>query len=64
MYTGKRKKDNDAELLEYLKRADERFLQHSKELNDALLQQLDTETNAFLGLMGRMVSLMEARAKK
>ncbi|XP_049460925.1 uncharacterized protein LOC125906353 [Epinephelus fuscoguttatus] len=61
---GKRMKDSNTELLEYLERADERFLQHSKDLNDALLQKLETDTSAFLGLMGHMVSVMEAQAQK
>ncbi|KAL7401883.1 hypothetical protein ABVT39_005906 [Epinephelus coioides] len=58
----KRKRDSNTELLEYLERADERFLQHIKDLNDALLQKLETDTSVFLGLMGRMVSVMEAQA--
>ncbi|KAL7398697.1 hypothetical protein ABVT39_013600 [Epinephelus coioides] len=61
---GKRKRDSSTGLLEYLERADERFLQHSKDLNDALLQKLETDTSAFLGLMERMVSVMEAQAQK
>ncbi|KAL7406252.1 hypothetical protein ABVT39_016442 [Epinephelus coioides] len=59
---GKRKRDSNAGLLEYLERAHERFLQYNKDLNDALLQKLDT--SAFLGLMGCMVSVMEAQAQK
>ncbi|XP_078023613.1 uncharacterized protein LOC144462836 isoform X2 [Epinephelus lanceolatus] len=46
---GKMKRDSNTELLEYLERADERFLQHSKDLNDALLQKLETDTSVFLG---------------
>ena len=63
MYTAKRKRDSNIELLEYLERADVRFLQHSKELNDTLLHNLETDTTSFLGLMERMVSVMEAQAK-
>ena len=63
MYTAKRKRDSNTELLEYLERVDVRFLQHSKELNDALLHNLETDTTSFLGLMERMVSVMEAQAK-
>ncbi|KAL7405059.1 hypothetical protein ABVT39_023280 [Epinephelus coioides] len=61
---GEVKRDSNTELLEYLERADERFLQHSKDLNDALLQKRETDTSAFLGLMGCMVSVMEAQALK
>lgn len=64
MHTVKRKRDSTAELLQYLERADERFLQHSKDLNDALLQKLEADTSAYLGLMERMVVLLEAQAHK
>ncbi|XP_036382907.1 trihelix transcription factor GTL1-like [Megalops cyprinoides] len=56
---GKRKRDDDVELLQhvlqYLERANERFLQHSKDTNAALLQKMEADTSALLGLMGRMV---------
>lgn len=39
------------ELLEYLERADQRFLQHDKDLNDTLLQKMEAGTSALLGLM-------------
>ncbi|KAL7373548.1 hypothetical protein ABVT39_009402 [Epinephelus coioides] len=61
---GKRKRDSNTELLEFLERAKERFLQYSEDLNDALLQKLETDTSAFLGLMGRMVSVMGAQTQK
>lgn len=64
LHTVKRKRDSNAELLQYLERADERFLQHSKDLNDALLQKLEADTSAYLGLMERMVVLLEAQAHK
>lgn len=64
MHTVKRKRDSNAELLQYLERADERFLQHSKDLNDALLQKLEADTSAYLGLMERVVVLLEAQAHK
>lgn len=64
LHTVKRKRDSNAELLQYLQRADERFLQHSKDLNDALLQKLEADTSAYLGLMERMVVLLEAQAHK
>ncbi|XP_060782569.1 uncharacterized protein LOC132889770 [Neoarius graeffei] len=60
----KRKRDSNTELLDYLERADERFLQHSKEMNDALLHKLEADNSAFLSMMGRMVSVMEAQARK
>ncbi|XP_060776410.1 uncharacterized protein LOC132885900 [Neoarius graeffei] len=60
----KRKRDSNTELLEYLEQADERFLQHSKEMNDALLHKLEADNSAFLSIMGHMVSVMEAQARK
>lgn len=39
------------ELLQYLERGDERFLQHSKDMNDTLLQKMEADTNALLRLM-------------
>ncbi len=39
------------ELLHYLERADERFL-HSKDMNDALLQKMEADTSALLGVHG------------
>ncbi|XP_060784665.1 uncharacterized protein LOC132891211 [Neoarius graeffei] len=60
----KRKRDSNTELLDYLERADERFLQHSKEMNDALLHKLEADNSAFLSMMGRMVSVMEVQARK
>lgn len=60
--TGKRKCDNNLELLQYLERPDERFLPHSKDMNDALLQKMAANTSALLGLMGLMVVMMEAQS--
>ncbi|KAI2663250.1 Zinc finger and SCAN domain-containing protein 29 [Labeo rohita] len=54
-----RKRDSNQELLEYLKTADERFMAHAKELNTAILNKMDEATNSMLGLLGRMVALME-----
>ncbi|XP_016089204.1 uncharacterized protein [Sinocyclocheilus grahami] len=54
-----KKKDSNQELLEYLKTADERFMAHAKELNTAILNKMDEATNSMLGLLGRMVALME-----
>ncbi|XP_034562848.1 uncharacterized protein LOC117829328 [Notolabrus celidotus] len=61
---GKRKRDNEEELLQYLERADEKFLQHSKEMNDALLDRMKSDTSALLGLMNRMVAVMEGQPKQ
>lgn len=54
-----KKRDSNQELLEYLKTADERFMVHAKELNTAILNKMDEATNSMLGLLGRMVSVME-----
>ncbi|XP_026070208.1 uncharacterized protein LOC113050941 isoform X1 [Carassius auratus] len=54
-----KKRDSNQELLEYLKTADERFMAHAKELNTATLNKMDEATNSMLGLLGRMVALME-----
>lgn len=54
-----KKRDSNQELLEYLKTADERFMAHAKELNTAILNKMDEATNSMLGLLGRMVALME-----
>ncbi|XP_056100597.1 uncharacterized protein LOC130101820 [Rhinichthys klamathensis goyatoka] len=56
---GKRKRDMNGELLEYFERSDERFLQHCKDMNDTLLRKLDADSSAMLGLMERMVTVME-----
>lgn len=64
LYTGKRKRDGTSELVQYLERADERFLQHSKEMDDALRQDMRADTHSLLGLMGRMVAVMEAQVQK
>ncbi|XP_067314371.1 zinc finger and SCAN domain-containing protein 20 [Pseudorasbora parva] len=54
-----KRKDSNQELLEYLQTADERFMAHAKELNTAILNKMDEATNSILGLLGRMVTLME-----
>ncbi|CAM4597519.1 unnamed protein product [Leuciscus chuanchicus] len=61
---GKRKRDSTSELVQYLERADERFLQHSKEMDDALRQDMRADTHSLLGLMGRIVAVMEAQSQK
>ena len=62
-YTGKRKR-GPVDVLEYLERADEKFLEHSRDMNNVLLQKLDEHATAYVALMGRMVTLMEAQLKK
>lgn len=56
-----KKRDSNQELLEYLQTADERFMAHAKELNTAILNKMDEATNSMLGLLGRMVALMEGQ---
>lgn len=56
-----KKRDPNQELLEYLQTADERFMAHAKELNTAILNKMDEATNSMLGLLGRMVALMEGQ---
>ncbi|KAM3858203.1 glycoprotein-N-acetylgalactosamine 3-beta-galactosyltransferase 1 [Diretmus argenteus] len=58
-----RKRKMDVDVLQYLERADERFLQHSKDMNTALLQKMEEDNRALLGLMGRMVAVMEAKQR-
>ncbi|CAJ1066301.1 uncharacterized protein LOC125260927 [Xyrichtys novacula] len=55
---------NTEDLLEYLARSDEKFLQHSKELIDALLQRMDSYTGTLLGLMSRIVAVLETQSQK
>ncbi|XP_051567397.1 uncharacterized protein LOC127448703 [Myxocyprinus asiaticus] len=56
-----RKKGSNKELLEYLQNADERFMEHARELNAAILKKMDEATNSMLGLLGRMVAVMEGQ---
>ncbi|XP_061601490.1 uncharacterized protein si:dkey-261j15.2 [Cololabis saira] len=61
---GKRKRDTD--MWDYLEQADKRFLQQTTDMNTALLQEMREmreQSAAYIGLMGRMVSLMEAQQK-
>ncbi|XP_076148949.1 uncharacterized protein LOC143133026 [Alosa pseudoharengus] len=55
----KRKRDNE-ELLDYMEKADDKFLQ----LNKDMAAKMEADTSALLGLMGRMVAVMEAQANK
>nr|XP_040058100.1 uncharacterized protein si:dkey-261j15.2 [Gasterosteus aculeatus aculeatus] len=63
-YTGKRKRDGTSEILQYLERADERFQQHSKAMDNAFSQDMSADTQSLLGLIGRMVAVLEAQVKK
>ncbi|XP_051996799.1 uncharacterized protein si:dkey-261j15.2 [Xyrauchen texanus] len=56
-----RKKGSNKELLEYLQTADERFMEHARELNAVILKKMDEATNSMLGLLGRMVAVMEGQ---
>ncbi|TDH09778.1 hypothetical protein EPR50_G00091970 [Perca flavescens] len=56
---GKRQHENE-ELWEYMEKADDKFLQ----LNKDMTAKMETDTSALLGLMARMVAVMEAQAKK
>ena len=52
------------ELLQYLERADERFLQLSRDMNDDLLQKIKADTSTLLGLVGHMMALMDSQYNK
>ncbi|XP_029985217.1 uncharacterized protein LOC115415717 isoform X2 [Sphaeramia orbicularis] len=66
----KRKRDSTAELIEYLERSEERFLEQTRRDQDitiALLQnvqRMDETTKRLVGLMERMVSVMESSSRK
>ncbi|CAL8255013.1 unnamed protein product [Boreogadus saida] len=64
---GKIKRDkDDSELLQYLERSDEHHLQSleaSRVVTNNLLEQISTSNTALLGLMGRVVTVMEAGRK-
>ncbi|CAL8275192.1 unnamed protein product [Boreogadus saida] len=60
---GKRKRDKDSDLLQYLERSDERHLQSlesSRVVTNNLLEQISASNTALLGLLGRVVTVMEA----
>ncbi|XP_019744307.1 uncharacterized protein LOC109527062 [Hippocampus comes] len=54
----KRKRPSDG-LLEFLERSDERFFQFSREL----MHRMEEDTKSLIGLLGRMVTVMEASNK-
>lgn len=56
LYTGKRSRDD--ELLDYMEKSDTRFLDFNKEA----LKRMEADSSAFLGLMGRIVAVMESQA--
>ncbi|KAK7922029.1 hypothetical protein WMY93_008931 [Mugilogobius chulae] len=60
----KRKRKESSELLECLERMQERYLEHSREMHEALLNNIDTHMTAVVGLMERMASAMEAQVAK
>lgn len=68
--SGKRKRDSTTELLEYLERSEKRFLKQTRrdqDLTAALLQnvqRMDDTTKRLVGLMERMVSVMESQSQK
>lgn len=50
------------QMLDYLERADQSFIQHSVQMNRELLQH-DAESYAgLMGLVGRMLSVMEKKS--
>ncbi|XP_046880165.1 uncharacterized protein si:dkey-261j15.2 [Hypomesus transpacificus] len=57
--SGKRKRANE-DLIVYMEKADTRFLDFSREM----MQKMEADTGALLGLMGRMVTAMESQANK
>ncbi len=69
-YTGKRKRDATVDLLRYLERSEERFLEQSRRAHDlasAMLQSIQRmggNASALVGLMGRMVSVLEGLSRK
>ncbi|GAA6087026.1 uncharacterized protein LOC110439066 [Tachysurus ichikawai] len=53
---GKRKRDSTSEMVQYFERAEERFFQQSKKLDNALLRETTADTHSLLGLMECMVN--------
>ena len=47
-------------MLEYLEKADEMFLQHSRDM----MQQMKENAVVYAGLMARMVAVMESHPRK
>ncbi|XP_033829628.1 zinc finger protein with KRAB and SCAN domains 2-like [Periophthalmus magnuspinnatus] len=62
--SGKRKRKESTDLVECLERMQERYLQHSREMHEALLSKMDTHMTAVIGLLGRMASAVEAQVAK
>ncbi|KAA8582893.1 hypothetical protein FQN60_015439, partial [Etheostoma spectabile] len=54
------KKREHEELLDYMVKADDKFLQ----LSHDMVAKMEADTSALLGLMGRRVAVMEAQANK
>ncbi|KAK2863753.1 hypothetical protein Q7C36_002907 [Tachysurus vachellii] len=59
----KKKRDSISELMQYFEMADEQFFQHSKEMENALLQEMRADTRSLLGLMERMVNTSDKTAQ-
>uniref|UniRef100_A0A8C6SJX6 Myb-like domain-containing protein n=1 Tax=Neogobius melanostomus TaxID=47308 RepID=A0A8C6SJX6_9GOBI len=60
----KRKRKESSELVECLERMHEQYLQHSRDMHEALLNRMDAHMTTVIGLMGRMAAAMEAQAAK
>ncbi|KAL2102143.1 hypothetical protein ACEWY4_001311 [Coilia grayii] len=56
----RRKRNRDDEFLEYMEKSDNKFLDFHKET----MKQMEADSAAFLGLMGRVVAVMESQANK
>ncbi|XP_075996348.1 uncharacterized protein LOC142990440 [Genypterus blacodes] len=58
----KRKRDDDRELMEYLDRADQRFLEHSERVAErmtaAIITSMEASSSALMGVMGEMVATL------
>lgn len=62
LHTVKRKRDDDRELMEYLDRADQRFLEHSERVAErmtaAIITSMEASSSALMGVMGEMVATL------
>lgn len=59
---GKRKRQDNSDMLEHLESLHEKYLQHSKEMHETFFNKMDAHMTAIHGLMERMVTAMEAKA--
>lgn len=60
----KRKRDRNQDLLEYFEAADERFLLQTREMHQDIMRRMDDTSASLLGLLGRMVTVMETEQRK